>query len=123
MTNSLSDISAKCHQLEESGNLVEAIKCAELASDYYGLEGLLLYLPIRYRQIQILYGDGEIIEQDSQQALTVVFLARKEAERQNRGKEVFDKLDTIEKGLLAITQDVDFIIHEAKEVARMMGKG
>ena len=51
----LEELRDKSIYYEQNDNLQEAIRNAKIAAINYGIEGIMLYLPLQYRHIYNLY--------------------------------------------------------------------
>jgi hypothetical protein len=116
----LSELQAKSSEYKSTGNLKEAIHYAKTAAIHFGVDGMMLYLPIQCEYIHSLHEEGEIIQQDAQKVLALIFFSETNLSSRADSDEALFKLETLKTALLDITEDKDFIVHEAHQIAEQM---
>ncbi len=114
------ELRAKCNEHSQKGNIQEAIRFAKVAAIHFGLDGIMLYLPLQCQYIHALYNDDEIIQQDSQKTLALIFFAEAQANNKSDKKDILFELEQLKCSLLTITQDKNFIVDQAHQIADEM---
>jgi hypothetical protein len=118
----LEELRDKSIYYEQNDNLQEAIRNAKIAAINYGIEGIMLYLPLQYRHIYNLYINNELIQQESQKTLALIIFTETEIGKKQYPRSMLNDLEQLKTSLLQITQDKNFILSEAKQIASQMSE-
>lgn len=118
----LEELRDKSIYYEQNDNLQEAIRNAKIAAVNYGIEGIMLYLPLQYRHIYNLYINNELIQQESQKILALIIFTETEIGKKQYPRSMLNDLEQLKTSLLQITQDKNFILSEAKQIASQMSE-
>ena len=116
----LEELRDKSIYYEQNDNLQEAIRNAKIAAINYGIEGIMLYLPLQYKHIHNLYSNNEVIQQESQKTLALIIFTETEIGKKKYPRAMLNDLEELKTSLLKITQDKNFILSEAKQIASQM---
>lgn len=116
----LSELQEKSNELKIANNLKEAIYYAKTAAIHFGIEGMMLYLPLQCDLIHAEYEAGEVIQQASQKTLALIFFVEEKLKNQADAHETLSTLESLKNGLLDIIENRDFITREAHHIADEM---
>lgn len=72
------NLQEQCNELVKKGQLDKAIKMAEQGCIFEGIPAMFTYFPLKLKQIQELQTEGEIIDEDVIQLMSLILFARRE---------------------------------------------